>query len=130
MPTTPVVTYPNGGEFIVIGSTVDITWTMPAGNDTGYFKVYAWRPGPEPIWNALNSSPWLAATGATSYTLTWTVGVPADTDWRIRVYYYNPGGEQLDVGFSNSDFAVVVTLPDRPTSSGRFPVLSRVCRGM
>ena len=50
----------------------------------------------------------MAATGATSYTLPWTIAVPGGaTDWRIRVYYYSAGGTILSNDASNANFRVL-----------------------
>ena len=74
---TPIVTFPNGGEIFTPGSNVGVTWTVPAGNTAGYFRVWAWSPTVAFNWYELTTTSGIAATGATTYTLPWAVAVTA-----------------------------------------------------
>ena len=106
-PPTLAVTSPNGGESWVQGSLHNVTWNMPAGNSTGYFRIWAWRPSTTANWYELTTPSGVAATGATSYSRLWTIAVPTGSDWRIRVYYYNASGTLLGEDLSNAAFTVL-----------------------
>jgi hypothetical protein len=79
---TITVTHPNGGENIVLGSEVEITWT--ASETTGMFRIVLIR-GSSPLGTIIRNLP----PGTRSYA--WTAGeyeggtAPWGTNYRIRV---------------------------------------------
>ena len=104
---TPMVTAPNGGESWAAGSPHNVTWDMPAGNATGYFRVWAWSPTAVNPWNEITTALGVTATGATTYSLPWTTAVTAGTDWYIIMGYYDAGGALLSQDQSNAAFTVL-----------------------
>ena len=105
--STLTVTAPNGGEAWAGGSAQNVTWGMPAGVSVGYFRVWAWSPTALNPWNELTTTLGVAASGAASYTLPWTVNVTPGTDWFIVMGYYDAGGTMQQQDQSNGAFTVL-----------------------
>ena len=57
-------------------------------------------------------------TGASSYSLPWTVGVPAASDWKIRVSYYDASGGASTSDLSDAVFTVTDNAPRVTSPNG------------
>ena len=113
---TLAVTSPNGGEDWVVGTEHNVSWNS-APASVGYYRVWAYSPSTTPNWFELTSPAGVAVTGASSYSLPWTVDVPAASDWKIRVSYYDAAGgastsDLSDAAFTVTDNAPKVTSPN------------------
>ena len=105
--TVPNVTVTAPGALAVIyqGNTQSISWTMPSGFSTGYFKVAV----VDGSGNATTFPESVAATGATSYTYNGSVSQDPGS-WKARVTYYTAANDQADVDDGDS-FTVYNGLP-------------------
>lgn len=112
---------PNGGERLIVGSTVTITWTNDIPHNTvGWDLEYS---------TSGNSAPWLPIAiglppGDLSYgavhTFTWTVPAAVSSTVRVRVIQDNAGRDYMDV--SDADLAIVAA----PAS---FTAIGQGCSG-
>ena len=111
------VTSPNGGQDWVVGTQHDVTWTSGAAS-VGYYRVWAFSSSTTPSWFELTSPDGVPATGAASYSLPWTVNVPAAADWRIRVSYYDASGGEATNDLSDAVFTVTANVPTVNSPNG------------
>lgn len=116
-PSTPQLTYPNGGESLTAGATVNITWnpsTSPtaAQSSLKYNLEYSSNNGAS--WTSIVS---LTSAGVTSYA--WTVpSSPISGGYLIRIRANDPGASLYSLAYDQSDapFSVVSeTAPPAPT---------------
>ena len=91
------VTAPGASAVVYQGRTQSISWTMPSGFSTGYFKVAVVDGGG----NATTLASSVAATGATSYSYNWSVAQAAGS-WKARVTYYTAADDQADTDDGDS----------------------------
>ncbi len=106
---TLTVTAPNGGESHLLGSATDVTWTLPGAVSTGSFEVWAYSPTTS--WYQLNGAPIAAVPGQLSYSMPWAVAQPPASDYRIRVWYRDAGGNGVVMDDSNAVFTISATDP-------------------
>jgi RHS repeat-associated protein len=85
------VTAPSASAVVYQGKTQSISWTMPSGFSSGYFKVAV----VDGSGNATTLASSVAATGATSYSYNWSVAQAAGS-WKARVTYYTAANDQAD----------------------------------
>jgi FtsP/CotA-like multicopper oxidase with cupredoxin domain len=111
---TVTVTYPSGGETLAPGLSVNATWDVSPGTTTGYFRV--WAQSPLFSWWPLSGQ--IGATGATSYSLPWTVALPPASDWKLRVYYYSTDGTLQSPAASAATFTVSPATPTVTSPAG------------
>jgi hypothetical protein len=104
----PRVTSPNGGEYLVAGQSVDITWNAPVSGPTPTYSV----------WLSTDDGNGMLqlATGLSGTSHAWTVSGPATTQARIAVFAEdNQGVMGLDV--SDGAFTLADQLyPPHPAS--------------
>ncbi len=113
---TLAVTSPNGGEDWVVGTQHSVRWSS-APASRGYYRVWAYSPSTAPNWFEITSPDGVPVTGAGTYSLPWTVNVPAASDWKVRVSYYDASGgastsDLSDAAFTVTDNAPRVTSPN------------------
>jgi len=95
----PQVTHPNGGEYLVAGQSVDITWDPP---EAGVPQSYS-------VWLDRNDGTDLEelADGVTGTSVTWTVTGPATAQARVVVFAHDQqgvmGSDTSDAAFSVAD---------------------------
>ena len=111
------VTSPNGGEDWVVGTRHNVRWTS-APASVGYYRVWAHSPGTTPNWFEITSPDGVAVTGAASYSLPWTVDVPAASDWKIRVSYFDASGGASTSDLSDAAFTVTGNAPGVTSPKG------------
>jgi peptidoglycan/xylan/chitin deacetylase (PgdA/CDA1 family) len=103
------VTAPNGGESLAVGTTPDVTWSLPVAVDAGSFDVWAWSPSTS--WYKLNDSPVAAVSGRKDYSFAWTVAQPLAGNYKLRVWYRDIYGNGVVMDDSNAVFAIVAPPP-------------------
>jgi FtsP/CotA-like multicopper oxidase with cupredoxin domain len=111
------VTSPNGGEDWVLGTQHNVTWTSGAAS-VGYYRVWAFSPSTTPNWFELTSPAGVPVTGASNYSLPWTVNVPAASDWKVRVSYYDASGGASTSDLSDAVFTVTANVPTVNSPNG------------
>jgi FtsP/CotA-like multicopper oxidase with cupredoxin domain len=114
---TIAVTSPNGGEDWVVGTTHNVRWNS-APASVGFYRVWAYSPSTTPNWFEITSPDGVAANGASSYSLAWTVNVPAATDWKVRVSYYDASGTASTSDLSDATFTVIDNSPRVTSPNG------------
>ncbi|HLP56957.1 MAG TPA: T9SS type A sorting domain-containing protein [Fluviicola sp.] len=96
----PVVTYPNGGETLIAGSTVDITWTGTALNEV---------VGIDYTINNWTSTVWLSTNyqnpSANGYT--WTIPAVSSTQCKVGVFNTSFEGDISDNFFTITNTATI-----------------------
>jgi hypothetical protein len=98
------VTYPNGGENLVSGSTVSITWNAPASAEK-YDLYYTTNNGT--TWTLITSG--LTSPDFTSITYpSWTLPVPTGnlTACKVKVVAKNNAGTVVATDISDKPFAI------------------------
>jgi hypothetical protein len=98
------VTYPNGGENLVSGSTVSITWNAPAAAEK-YDLYYTTNNGT--TWTLITSG--LISPDFTGITYpSWTLPVPAGnlTACKVKVVAKNNAGTVVATDISDKPFAI------------------------
>jgi hypothetical protein len=88
----PQITHPNGGEYLVTGQSVNLTWNPPAVGPTPTYSVWLDRYGTD--------NPVQLASGLSGTSYNWTVTGPATTQARVVVYAEDQQGV---MGFDISD---------------------------
>ena len=110
----PQVTQPNGGEYLVAGTTVDLRWSSPALGSPSSYDVWLSRDGGL-SWETV-------AIGVTGTSYTWTVNGAASEVTRIRVDARDNQGV-MGYDTSDGDFSIAGAL--YPPAAARDLVLSR-----
>ncbi|MDH4474627.1 MAG: T9SS type A sorting domain-containing protein [Fluviicola sp.] len=113
----PVVTYPNGGETLTAGSTVNITWTGTALNDVvGIdYTIDNWT---NTVWLSTNYQ----NPSANSYS--WTIPNVSATQCKVGIFNVNFNGDISDGFFtitgsasiSETDFNELITVFPNPAT--------------
>ena len=98
------VTAPNGGESFSLFGTTNVTWTVSPAHSVGSFDV--WVYSPTTSWYQLNTAPIAAVAGQANYSMPWTVGQPPASDYKVRVWYRDAGGNGVAFDDSNAVFAI------------------------
>ena len=80
--------------------------------------MWAYSPSTTPNWFELTSPDGVPVTGAASYSLPWTVNVPAAADWKIRVSYYDASGGSSTSDLSDAVFTVTANAPTVNSPNG------------
>ena len=111
------VTSPNGGEDWVVGTQHNVRWNS-APASVGYYRVWAYSPSTAPNWLEITSPDGVAVTGASSYSLSWTVDVPAASDWKIRASYFDASGGASTSDLSDAVFTVTDNTPRVTSPNG------------
>ncbi len=88
----PHVNSPNGGEYLVAGTTAELRWNRPATGSPSSYDVWLSRDGGM-SWESV-------ATGVTGTSYTWTVGGASSDHARIRVDARDGNGV---MGYDTSD---------------------------
>jgi hypothetical protein len=97
----PNVTAPNGGEYLIAGDVIDITWDAPALAAAQSYTVWLSGDSGE-TWTEL-------ATGLTETTMSWTVPASLTTQARVRVFALDSRGV-MGYDTSDSDFIIAGAL--------------------
>ncbi|MEM3473777.1 MAG: Ig-like domain-containing protein [archaeon] len=100
-PPSVNVTYPNGGETLTGGSTVNITWTS-SNLTTGVIRIYFYNG------STLSLDTTISTLSKTSYA--WTVPNINPTNCKIIVGNYNPTIANWIV-YDDSDAPFSITTP-------------------
>jgi peptidoglycan/xylan/chitin deacetylase (PgdA/CDA1 family) len=100
------VTAPDGGEHIAYGTKASLTWTLGSPASAGSFDVFAWRTVQGGV-TKLNTDPIAVDPAKRDYTFDWTVAQAMAGDYKIRVIYYDAGGEPALNDASNAVFSIV-----------------------
>jgi hypothetical protein len=88
----PQMMHPNGGEVLLAGGTMEISWSNPDGWDVTSASL-TWSSDGGQSWN-------LIAEGITGTTYTWQIPVDVTTEALIRVHVYDAVGM---LGFDSTD---------------------------
>ena len=88
----PAVASPNGGEELVAGADLAVTWTVPSGLEAQSYALY-FSADAGATWQAI-------ATGITGHSLTTNVPATATSQGLFRVFAYVSGHA---VGYDTSD---------------------------
>jgi subtilisin family serine protease/DNA-binding beta-propeller fold protein YncE len=99
----PQLTHPNGGEFLLLGEAVTITWNPPAWQGAVEYNVLLSRDGGE-RWDQLVS-------GATGLSFLWTADGPLTAQALIRVLVADSRGV---LGYDTGDGSFVIADALRP----------------
>jgi subtilisin family serine protease len=97
----PQVTAPNGGDYLVSGTSTTLTWRAPVGASASSYKVWLSRDGGE-SWEEL-------ADSVTGTSMSWTPTGPATDRGRIRVFALDSKGVMGYDG-SDADFTIAAEL--------------------
>ena len=113
----PVITYPNGGETLTAGSTVNITWTGTALNEVvGIdYTIDNWT---NTVWLSTNYQ----NPSANSYS--WTIPNVSSTQCKVGIFNVNFNGDISDgfftitntAGISEPDLEAFVTVFPNPVT--------------
>jgi len=88
----PQMLHPNGGEVLIAGGTMDITWINPDGWEVSSATL-TWSPDGGQTWN-------LIAENITGTSYTWQIPVEITAEALVQVYIYDALGM---MGFDSSD---------------------------
>ena len=110
------ITSPNGGESIAYGQKATMSWIFGSNATTGSFDVYVWSPTKGTV--KLNSSPIAVDSSKTSYSFDWTVTQALSSDYKVRVWYRDAGGNVALADDSDATFAIAAPQPTVTAPNG------------
>jgi YVTN family beta-propeller protein len=99
----PGVVFPKGGETLISGTTVNVTWTSPAGYKIDAVDVN-WTPNDGEDWYPI------ATQIPDAGTVTWTVPDICTSAGRVIVTLFE-NGEDIGGGLSPGTFSIMGTVP-------------------
>ena len=100
----PQMQQPNGGEVLIAGGTMDVTWVNPNGWNVTSASL---------IWSADGGQTWnVIAEGVTGTSYTWQIPTNVTAEALIRVHLYDDNGM---MGFDSSD--TVFSIEDGVTAA-------------
>ena len=106
VPSTITVTAPTGTSSQAQGSTLPVTWTTDVAVGSGEFSIWVVSPA-----NGWYVGKIVAANGSASYASSVTLNVPADTGYRVFVYYRALSTDPWGLyGFSSGTVDVTASL--------------------
>ena len=130
--TISILPYPTPGAItpdsatLPRGSAQKVTWTMPAGTDGGFCRLYLKNTATNALTQVTpTASPINVVAGQTSYETTWSV-TQAPASYRLQVNYYAAGGT---VALSSALSAGVVTVTAAPQPALTGPAAGGIMKG-
>jgi hypothetical protein len=121
---------PNGGEFLEVGSTVTITWTVRIQHSLQNWDLWYSATGPNGPWIpiAMNVAPGSPVAGSV-HEYQWVVPANMTSQGRIRVRMNNAGTNYEDV--SDRNFSIIAATCyadcDQTTGPGTLDIFDFLC---